>query len=382
MATKRRRGNGFTYRIRCAKLLSKPLNFTFENEAEGDEYVARLEALLDRGIVPTELINTNEKPRTLRQGVDQYLGAQHVAEEDRRLLNIVTARLPRGLTLSDMTFVWATEWTTELKRKHNLSPSTIKHHVGALARAVDWLAAMGEIPFNPLRLLKRGYAVYTPADLHEVRESAGDKVADSQLRRSTEGNERDRRLEEGEEKLIRAIMAGEKPKGKQRPLALPEKESLVLLFDMALESAMRMREIYTLSVRQIDLSKRTIFLDKTKNGDKRQVPISSVLLEALRPHVTDKPPDQRLFPWWNGELSYDVFKRTTCRLSRQYARIFQSAGCADLHFHDLRHEATSRLYERTSLSDMEIAKITGHRSMSMLRRYSNLRGSLLAERMW
>jgi integrase len=49
-----------------------------------------------------------------------------------------------------------------------------------------------------------------------------------------------------------------------------------------------------------------------------------------------------------------------------------------LRFHDLRHEATSRLYERTTLTDLQIAKITGHKTISMLARYANLRGSELA----
>lgn len=382
MSTKRLVAGKFRYRIQRANLLAEPWYGTFENEAAGDEYVARLEALLDRGIVPEELRGNKEIKKSLRDGVRRYLEDQHVTAEDKYMLHIITARLPQSLDLASMTFVWAVRWVSELKREQNLAPSTIRHHVGALARAVDWLSAMGDIPFNPLRLLKRGYASYTPADVDAVRETAGAEIADAQNRRSMEGNERDRRLEEGEEQAIRTIMDGAKPKGKQRPLELREKERIVLLFDMALESAMRMREMYTLSVGQIDLEKRTFFLDKTKNGSKRQVPISTVLLAALRPHVTGKPHNERLFPWWDGEVDREVLRGVTNLLSRQYARIFAAAGCANLKFHDLRHEATSRLYERTSLSDMEIAKITGHKSMAMLMRYSNLRGSTLAERMW
>lgn len=54
-----------------------------------------------------------------------------------------------------------------------------------------------------------------------------------------------------------------------------------MMFDMALETAMRMREIYTLTRDQASLPKATIFLEKTKNGDKRQVPISSELAKGL-----------------------------------------------------------------------------------------------------
>ena len=156
---------------------------------------------------------------------------------------------------------------------------------------------------------------------------------------------------------------------------------------------MRMREMYTLSSDQLDIGKKTIFLDKTKNGDKRQVPLSSPALAAIkryRRHVDRgergmdgfKFDQERLFPWWNGELDHDALRATTSKLSRQFARIFDAAGCADLRFHDLRHEATSRLFERTKLSDVEVSRITGHKDPRVLRRYSNLRGSDLARKLW
>ncbi len=68
--------------------------------------------------------------------------------------------------------------------------------------------------------------------------------------------------------------------------------------------------------------------------------------------------------------------------SKLYAGIFGQAGCADLRFHDLRHEATSRLFEKTKLSETQIMKITGHKSHRMMMRYANLRGSDLAEQLW
>jgi len=373
MATKRRRGKSWHYTVRRTGLLPRPIYLSFDDEAEGDEYVRRLEALLDRGVVPDEFAAKREAGASLRDGVRRYLAAQHVSVDDCDLLEIVLARLPRELTLPALTFAWAQAWVTALKRQQNLAPSTVRKHVGALARVLDWLAAHGEIPTNPLRLLPKGYASYTPEDAEAVAAIEGRAKADT---------ERDRRLDAGEEKSIRAIMAGEKPEGRQRALELRHKDALALLFDMALESAMRMREMYTLTVGQVDLGRRTIFLDRTKNGDRRQVPISSVLLARLREALKDRAAEERVFPWWDGAHDRRNLDRTTSLLSRQFDRIFSAAGCVDLHFHDLRHEATSRLYERTSLSDMEIAKITGHRSLSMLRRYSNLRGSDLASRMW
>ncbi len=89
-----------------------------------------------------------------------------------------------------------------------------------------------------------------------------------------------------------------------------------------------------------------------------------------------------LFPWWNGDLREELLHKTTSLLSHQFARVFDAAGCGDLRFHDLRHEATSRLFERTTLSDIEISRITGHKDPRVLRRYSNLRGSDLAFKLW
>ena len=373
MATKRKRGESWHYTVKRAGLLPRPIYLTFDDEAEGDEYVRRVEALLDRGVVPDDFNEKREVQRTLRENISRYLGAQHVAKDDGNLLSIVAQRLPRDLQLSALTFTWATSWVTTLKREQNLAPSTLRKHVGALARCLDWLAGHGDIPFNPLRSLPKGYAVYTPADIAAVKKVQGTAKEDT---------ERDRRLEPGEEPKIRAVLAGAKHPKKQRALELKHAPQLTLLFDMALESAMRMREMYTLSIDQIDLKRKTIFLDATKNGDKRQVPITSALLAALETHVDGRDRSELLFPWWDGDLSDKSLRRTTSKLSRQFSRIFETAECEDLNFHDLRHEATSRLYERTNLGDMEIAKITGHRTLAMLKRYANLRGSDLATRLW
>jgi len=59
----------------------------------------------------------------------------------------------------------------------------------------------------------------------------------------------------------------------------------------------------------------------------------------------------------------------------------RKAEIKDLRFHDLRHEATSRLFENTDLDVMEVRALTGHKAMQMLARYSHLSTSHLAERL-
>ncbi|WP_425529285.1 tyrosine-type recombinase/integrase [Stenotrophomonas maltophilia] len=92
--------------------------------------------------------------------------------------------------------------------------------------------------------------------------------------------------------------------------------------------------------------------------------------------------DGRLFPFWAGERSPLALRRVSSKLSRQFERIFVAAGCANLGFHDLRHEATSILYEKTTLTDIKIASITGHRDPRQLKRYANLRARDLADQLW
>lgn len=366
MATKRLREGRWEYRVVRKGLLSKPVYLSFHSEKDGDEYVARLEALLDRGVVPPDMVDERARAaQRLHGAIKAYRGAVAITVDDAALLDIVVTRVP-DLALKELTFAWAQAWITSMKRVHTLSPSTIRHHVGALARALDWMAAHGTLISNPLRMLPRGYSRYSAED---TAAAGGAKVDE----------ERDRRLEADEEARIRAVLAGAKREDRERSLELREQGALVLLFDLALETAMRMRELFTLEVAQVDLAKRTIFLDKTKNGDKRQVPLSTVALAALKDYLASSNGD-RVFPWWDGNPK--SLARTTSQLSRQWSRVFEYARCEGLRFHDLRHEATSRLFERTTLTDVQISRITGHRDPRMLKRYANLRGDDLASRLW
>ncbi|MHB1669846.1 tyrosine-type recombinase/integrase [Thiomonas sp.] len=52
----------------------------------------------------------------------------------------------------------------------------------------------------------------------------------------------------------------------------------------------------------------------------------------------------------------------------------------DLRFHDLRHEATSRLFEK-GLGIMEVASMTGHKSLAMLKRYTHVEAEKLAQKL-
>lgn len=373
MSFKRQRGEVWEYTFKKAGVLEKPLYLTFTTEKEGDEYSVKLEMLLDRGIVPTEY-QTVSRITSIESLVRVYLRDAHVKHRDAALLSTI-CKTVGTVPLALITANWVDNWISDMKRINKVAPATIRGKIGALARCIDWGSRKSLLlmPVNPLRTLPEGYAQYTKVD-----------EALSGVKR--EDVERDRRLEAGEyERICRAIEAGVLPR-KQRPYTLPDKVALLTLLTLALESAMRLREMFTLTLDQLNLAKRTIFLDKTKNGDRRQVPLSSTAMASIKSYliVREIPgthPKGNLFPWWDGSTNRKDLDGASDFLSKLWINIFHQAQCPDLKFHDLRHEATSRLFERTSLSDVEIMKITGHKSVKMLMRYANLRGSNLADKL-
>lgn len=176
------------------------------------------------------------------------------------------------------------------------------------------------------------------------------------LRRPKYFNERDRRLTAGEEsKLLKAARADENP----------FIEAAIIL---ALETGMRRSELLSLTAADINYEKRYAFLKQTKNGRTRKVPLSSRAINVLR-----------ALPIEDGQpllnLSANALKIAFFR------RVLPASGLEDLHFHDLRHEAISRLAESGKFELIELQAISGHRDTRMLLRYSHLCSRGLAEKM-
>jgi integrase len=367
MGTLYTRPYGFQIRV-THKLLPKDLWATFDTRDAAEEYMHQLEGLLAQGIVPQALLERASPKNeiwTVRRCVLEYLKHNPVPLSDQKLLDTV---LPSVATLatSALNYSWAEAWIAEMKRVQRLAPSTIRHRHGALARCFDWmLRKHPEIMVqNSLRLLKRGFATYTDADADALAKSGLDVRVDE---------ERDRRLFPDEEARILTQLGD----------SLDER----VFFELARDTAMRMRECYTLDISQVILGQRTIHLDRTKNGDRRQVPLPSPTVALLTSYIESQKAaigarEGRLFPFWRGDRNEAILDQVTRDLSRAYANIFEAAGVADFRFHDLRHEATCRLFQRTTLRDTEIAKITGHKDPRQLKRYVSLRGSDLASQLW
>ncbi len=169
----------------------------------------------------------------------------------------------------------------------------------------------------------------------------------------------------------------------------PEVSQLVR---MALETTARLGELLSLEWADVDIPTRVVHtygVDKqgTKNGTPlRAIPLSLKAIELLEslPHAAT-----RVFPTWAASDSFNkAWRAAIADAQEAYAKDCKANGTepdesflADLVFHDLRHEATSRLFEKRRLDSMEIAMITGHKSLAMLKRYTHLRASELAKQL-
>jgi len=177
---------------------------------------------------------------------------------------------------------------------------------------------------------------------------------------------------------VRAIRLPKLPGGRDRRLTGDEEARLLKAcaqsrspwlepaVRLAIETAMRQGEILDLKWADIDLDRATAIAYDTKNGEDRRVPLSTRAVAVLK--SLPRSFDGRVIPVAQSSLEHAF----------QNARV--RAGISGLRFHDLRHEATSRLFER-GFNAMEVATITGHKTLQMLKRYTHLRAEDLVSRL-
>ena len=150
-------------------------------------------------------------------------------------------------------------------------------------------------------------------------------------------NRRERRLSEDEYTFL---VKGKYPQVKLRNIVA-----------IALETGMRRGEI--LGIQPEHIKGQTLLIPQTKNGHPRTIPLTKRALYILN----------------NAELPFSM-SANAVRLA--WERLKKKGNIKDLHFHDLRHEAISRFFEK-GLSIPEVALISGHKDVRMLFRYTHLK---------
>lgn len=134
----------------------------------------------------------------------------------------------------------------------------------------------------------------------------------------------------------------------------------------ALETAMRRSEILNLKWEDIDRQRRLARITKSKNNEQRFVPLTRAVFDLLEQQ--------------DPQTEY-VFTMTANAVRLGWQRMRSRIDIPHIRFHDLRHEAISRFFDR-GLTVPEVASISGHKTVSMLFRYAHADTAKLVEKLY
>jgi integrase len=326
MATIEKRGQFWRVKIRRAGLTAQTK--TFNNRTHAQQWARSVESDLDKGIVvdrrtAQRLSLTEVLERYRREVTPTKRGS---LDENLRLKAMAQRPFAR-IRMSALTSSHLAAYRDE--RLKVVSGATVNREFSVLSHAID--------------TARREWDVYLPTNPCTL------------VRRPPQGRPRDRRLQGDEEQRLLAACRGARNKWLAHFVAL------------AIETGMRRGELLGLSWDNVDFERRTAFLPVTKNGESRGVPLSSRAVTVLR--GLPAASSGRVF----GEL-------TPLALRQSFNRATRRAAITGLRLHDLRHEATSRFFEK-GLNVMEVASVTGHKTLQMLKRYTHLSVTDLATRL-
>lgn len=377
MATFVQRPNG-VWQARIRRKGAPNLSRTFDLKADAETWAREIEREHQRGNVAA--LRQEAQRTSVSDALDLYLKgpvAQMRSSKARSgYLERVRTTFGRQF-LASVRGVDVAAWRDRLLSE-GLAPQTVLHHLTALS----------------------GFFSYVEREL-SIELPAGNPV--SKVRKPRQPKARDRRLRPGElEALMHAAVAPGAATG------LPQ------IITVAIETSMRLGELIGLEWSRVDLKRRTAHLVDTKNGESRTVALSTAAVKAFK--ALPRRIDGRVFPWKTVSGFEAIWQRCMRRARREHLRRrllenLQAAGLdanaelralvykkrepsphavdllakleredvvlLNLRFHDLRHEATSRLFEK-GLGIMEVASMTGHKSLAMLKRYTHIEAEKLA----
>lgn len=305
---------------------------SFDQKVDAEKWARSLESELDRaGMLPDTRV---AESTTLRSILERYI--EEVSPRKRSAateISRIRALLRRPIAHRTLALLSASDLAAYRdNRLKVVSPSTVIRELNTISHAID--------------TSMRDWNVYlsrNPAKL---------------VRRPSPPRGRNRRLcDDEEQRLLDAADSG-------RNIYMRD------LIVLAIESGMRRGEMLSLDWQHVDLERRVVHLPITKNGDSRDVPLSTRARDVL----------QRLWEAQGRPSAGRPLPTSESAVCQAWGHLCGRAGIAGLHFHDLRHEAVSRLFER-GFNVIEVGTISGHKELRMLSRYAHLRASDLVARL-
>ena len=300
---------------------------TFDTKGEAQAWAGNIESAMRRRVFVSHVEAENT---TLADALDRYAREVLPTKKSTRPVTYHARNVREGLgalSLAAITSSALAKYRDQQMAK-GYAAQTIKHDLSLISRV--------------LNICIKEWGIALPA---------GNPVL--QVKMPRVANARDRRLVGDEQ--ARLLAAAQVYGGEIGPL-----------ITWAIETAMRRGEIAAMRWDHLDRRARVLLIPETKTGTPRRVPLSTAALGVL-----DGLPRR---------IDGRVWGMRPDSISQAFERVCKAAGIEGLTFHDLRHEATSRLFEK-GLNPMEVAAITGHKTLQMLKRYTHLRAEDLVGRL-
>ena len=179
------------------------------------------------------------------------------------------------------------------------------------------------------------------------------------------------------ENPVNQIRMPSPPKPRERRLRVDEYDKLLSfsensrsyflkpLIILGVETGMRLGEMLQMKWKDLDTQSSTLLLIDTKNGSSRIIPLSQCALDVIK----NLP-----------KGSENIIPVTYSAVKSAWQRLCNRSGIEDLRFHDLRHEAISRLFE-LGLTIPEVTMLSGHKTKSQLFRYAHADFTVLKKKL-
>ena len=320
---------------------------TFRRYRDAEEWALASERRIDLGETPPKRGRVD--PTTLAHLIDLHIeDMKQVNQAPRRSKAFTLEALKEKigkLKIKDITRERIIQFGRDRARE-GAGPVTIGMDIGYLKLVVSHAAAVHGMPI-------------------QVESINLARIALKRLGLIAKGRERDRRPTQSE--LDRLVEYFESNLRQIIPMGR--------IVRFAVATAMRQEEICRLLWEDIDAEHRTIIVrdrkdPRRKNGNDQHVPLLSAsgidAWELLREQKPFAGRRCRVFPYSSRSVS------------KAFTRACQELQIKNLRFHDLRHEATTRLFE-AGFRIEQVALVTGHKDWKMLKRYTNLRPEHLHE---
>ena len=298
---------------------------TFVTKADAEKWARSIEAAIDRGV----FVNVNEAQRnTLADVIERYLvevtPSMKGASEDTIRLKAIMRKPIAQWSMANLSAARIAAYRDE--RLKEVSGGTVIRELAYISAIVNHA--------------RREWGINVPNPVQMVRKPQSPQARSRVL------------TDEEAAKLLQAL----EPTGRRSHWTKPAVQ-------LALATAMRRGELLALRWEYIDLEARTAFLPDTKNGESRTVPLSTAavqVLKALPRHISGVVIPVKYFT-----------------LDAAFKRACKRAGLDDVRFHDLRRTAITRMAEKLP-NVIELAAVSGHKSLMVLKRYYQPKAEALA----